>query len=245
MEELNQKTGKKEQLKILISIILILSGNVFDIADYYLFNTDYATVWTDVHLLLKDTRLLGFSILLFIVCPYQRLVIKTFSFMFIILSFAIIIYNIILPEPKNWHINIILALYAIYAYWLYRCFKIKDTRPVYLNKDTYSYLERTSKTFNIVLPVSTFRGLFQALFTKSNPKYETRLLVNGNSMYSVYRGRYIKEKYEKQVIDDLVYKAGAKIKFLGIADEKKIERIDSLVDKRSCFPFRTCRRLEL
>ena len=90
-----------------------------------------------------------------------------------------------------------------------------------------------------------YRGLLQILFTRSSPKYETRLLVSNGFIYSVQHNRFVKQPYDEQVISDLVNKAGARVKLLGFLKKDDLVKYDNLLGKRVFTGIRDCRRLEV
>lgn len=239
MEKLNRK--RKEKLNHFISIIFILSGSIFDVVDEFL-NTNYDT-WVEIHCFLKDVQFIGFALLLFTVCNYKRLRIKALAFMLIIWRTLVCGLNIATPESPLWWA--VTLMYAIYLIFLYRIYTLKDLPPIYLTKDDWPVVENTTKTFNILLPVNSFRGLLQILLTRSSPKYETRLLVTNGYIYSVQNNRYVKQDYDPRVVKDLMQKAGARIKLIGYIDYSEVIRINSYLGKRTITGIRDCRRLEL
>lgn len=232
---------RREQLNLFISIILILSGSIFDIADIYL-KTDFAT-WTDIHCALKDIQFLGFAIMCFTLCGYSNLKIKAFTFMLIIWRATVAVINSYIPDSPIWYI--LAPLYATYIFWLYRALSLKDDPPIYIGNTLYNIYNYKNRTFNVLIPVNTFRGLLQALFTLKNPKYETRLLVHGDKIFSVQRDQFVWQPYDETVIQDLIEKAGARIKIIGLPKQKKLEKVLDLVGKNTIFGIRDCRRLEL
>lgn len=236
MEKLNQKGNVLRSL----SIIFILSASIFDVLDMAL-QLNHAD-WTTAHCALKDLQAVGFALLSFNLCTYSLIKIKTFTFMLIIWRVIVLVLNLTVEDPPAWTL---LPVYSIYIIWILRIITIKDRGHEYLNQTTFKYVYKTSNTFNVLLPVSTFRGLLQILFTWNNPKYETRLLVNLPHIYSVRNNRFIREPHNQKTIEELMEKTGAKIKLLGSVDESEIIKIDKLLGKRTFTGIRDCRRLAL
>lgn len=239
MEKLNRK--RKEKLNHVTSIIFILSGSIFDVVDEII-NTNYDT-WVEIHCFLKDVQFIGFALLLFTVCNYKRLRIKALAFMLIIWRTLVCGLNIAMPEsPLLWAVTL---MYAIYLIFLYRIYTLEDWPPQFLGVYEWSATEETQKTFNVLLPVNSFRGLLQILFTRSSPKYETRLLITGGNIYSVQNNTYVKQKYNPDVIQDLMQKTGARIKLISCVDSEEMQKVNELLGKRTITGIRDCRRLEL
>lgn len=239
MEKLNRR--RKEKLNHFLSITFILSGSVFDIVDEII-KTNYET-WVEIHCFLKDLQFVGFALLLFTVCNYKRLKIKALAFMLIFWRTLVCGLNIASPESPLWWA--VALMYAIYLIFLYRIYALKDCPPQFLGEKEWTYIEKTQKTFNVLLPVNSFRGLLQILLTRSSPRYETRLLVTGGYIYSVQNNKYVKQVYNAGVIHDLMRKAGAKIKPIGCVDTERVNKINNLLGKRTITGLRDCRRLEI
>lgn len=236
MEKLNQKRRGSHSL----AILFILSGSLFDISDLY-FNTTLNN-WTTIHCALKDLQVLGFALLCFNLCEYSKLKTKAFIFMLVLWRILILFSNILIDEPSAYSI---IPLYVIYVIFLYRIVTINEWPPVFLNKHNFEYIQKTSKSFNVLIPVNTFRGLLQILFTRSSPKYETRLLVSNDFIYSVQHNKFVKQPYEEKIVKDLMEKAGAKVKLLGFFTDDDRLKYENLLGKRTFTGIRDCRRLEI
>ncbi len=235
MEKLNQN----ERGLLSLAIIFILSGITFDLSDIVIQTNQ--NQWTEIHCFLKDLQAVGYSLLAFTLCSYSNIKIKTFTFMLILWRMLVVPLNLL----DLYYPAIVLPVYAVYIIFLYRIYTLDDWPPVFLNSQNYQYIENTTKSFNVLLPISTFRGLLQILFTRSSPKYETRLLISGNHIYSVQKSRFVKQDYDHKIIQDLMEKAGARIKLLGLFTPDDRLKYDKLLGKRTFTGIRDCRRLEV
>lgn len=240
MEKLNlQPNQKRNELLNVVLFLFIFSGSIFDVSDLIL-NTSLNS-WYLIHYSLKDVQTLAISILAFTLCPYNKINIKVLTFMLVIWRTVVLIYNISLPKLEPGFLY--LPLYAIYIFWITRVIILyfKDKPPVY----PVDYIEPNYFMYNVLIPISSFRGLLQALFTLKNPRYEARLMLYKDKVYSVYKNRFTEQQLDINEINDLVSKAGAKIKNRGIFNADKFNKIQSLIGKRSITGFRDCRRLEI
>lgn len=238
MDELSQQANQKRNgLLDAILIIGILSGSLFDAVDFFL-NTKLS-LWSDLHYILKDLQTLSITALAFTMCSYNSIKIKAFLFMFVIWRAIVLTYNIYLPDFK--HQYILIPLYSTYILWIFRTLLINETKPEY--QDLH-YINR-DYAYNIYFPVSTFRGLLQALFTLKNPKYETRMMIFRDKLHLVYNNMFTIKDYNREKLERLINDAGAIIKNKGIPDTEKIQNVYNLSGKSTIFAFRDCRKLEL
>lgn len=232
METINQK--RKDLLRL--SIVAIVASTLFDITD--IFSTiPFSNTWLNTHLFLKDLMIVGFSLGFFLQTNYEDLQIKALTYMFVVWRVIVAIFNLSgYYEPK-----IIIFLYLIYFFWLFRIFMIKEIPLDYTGKSP----QRNINSYNIFIPVHTFRGLLKCLFLPlSDPRYETTILVDGESMYYVKNKLFFKVKKDEEIINALVKDKRAKVK-IKPASPKKMREINKLNFKRSILGLRDCRRLQL
>ncbi len=231
---------KKEQLKKTLIVLLIISGSFLDFSVLF-FDIEKET-WEKLHFLCRELRLLGAFILAFTFIPYKKIKTKTFCFMFIIWSSVIIVYNQILPNPNSCFFSI--PLYIVYLWWLIRILFIprdfKETK-----KQTKNYIKnfnRAGVTYNILLPVSTFRGLLQILFLPHlNPLYETRLLIHRNKMVGISGGKFIELPYEEAHINSLIDKNCKVV----LCKKYSLKKVEKLIGSKAVLFFKDCRTLEM
>lgn len=230
---------RREQPSWVIVILLIISGNLFDIFSQ---SITYDT-WEPLHFLFRELRLLGFSLFAYKVTPFRSIKLKVFSFMFAIWSAIIIIHNSLYLLPTC---TISYVLYSVYFLWLCRIAFIparKIENEEYIKTEIYN---NHGLHYNVFIPVNTFRGMLQILFIPwKDPLFETRLLSTRNYIYSVQNKRYTRQKYDPKVIFDLIERAGAKIQLIGHVSERDINEVNNLLGKRVFTGVRDCRRLEL
>ena len=232
MEGLNQK---RNGLLSFIAVILILSGSIFDISDQII-KTSFET-WTKSHLILKDIQSIGFALLAFSVCSYKIIKIKVLTFMLILWRTMVLLLNLYCDSPLPYTV---VPLYAIYIIWIYRSMSV-GRKGSTISLDNVSF----DLAYNIMFPISSFRGLLQALFTFNNPNYETRMLLHNNNIFLVLNNTFTRKPYDKEALSELIKRNNGEIKNKGAVNIEKIYDAYDLVGKRSIFAVRDCRRLEV
>lgn len=237
MGELKQK--RKEQLKYTFIILCILSGSFLDLFDYIADSWLYDSYqWEYLHHTARELKLLGFSILAFSAIRYDQLKLKTLSFMFVIWSAIIIIYNAYSP---SFHPSIMVVfLYCVYLWWLLRIAFIRDKQDNILL--SLKQLEKAGVAYNLLIPVNTYRGLLQILLVPwRNPRYETRILVADHKIVGVNRGKFVQKKYSYAEIIAMI-DSGAKIR---LCENYSKSKINALIGKKLILGIRDCRKLEI
>jgi hypothetical protein len=227
-----EKVIRKELLSYFIIFACILSGSIFDAISLFCYVSD--ATWECIHLTLKDVKLFGISLLLFTVTPYKTLKIKAFSFMICLWSATVLLYNIILPAIS--YSFIIAPLYSVYIFWLVRILLISSKSPESTNAN------EPIQPYNILFPVSTFRGLLQVLFTPwRDPIFETRLLVFNDNVIGISKKRFTMTALTEDTIKHYIKTKGAVIKRCSYVDIKNILK---LVGTKYIIGLRDCNRLQ-
>lgn len=162
--------------------------------------------------------------------------------MFIIWSSVIIIYNAI--NPQNIPIYVTLLPHSLYLWWLIRVLTIQKDKP-----STERDLERVDVysahgagvPYNILMPVNSQRGMFQALFTLRNPLYETRLLVSRNTIVGIAKNKFTGFAYSQTHAKSLIKKGGKIV----VCKDFSQKKLDNLLGKAYIPVLRDCRKLEM
>lgn len=227
---------KRELLEYFLIILLCISGAVYDLLIFPIIQPDELS-----HLMYqamcREIMIVGPYLLAFKAISYKNIKLKAFTFMFAMRSIIVVIHN----NFYDTQINLIsYMLFAIFLFWLIRIALIKkETDNTQLHR--LKLYEMSGVAYNILLPVKTFRGLLQILFTPwHNPLYETRLLVAEHKIYGVKNKRFVKTDYNYEYVKALVNK-GFKIKE---CHSYKKNAAEYLVGKKMIFGFRDCRRLD-
>jgi hypothetical protein len=229
-----QNPKRKDILSL--AVVFILSGTMFDLSDI-VFNNGYCDTWVDIHLFLKDLMFVGFALLAFIQTPYDRLKLKTFTFMLCLWRSVVLIINAL----GYYNPYIILSLYILYSLWVIRIYLINPK----LVKYTGSEIQKTAVTYNIFIPVNTFRGLLKALFLFwTDPRYETTILVSKQAMYYVKNKMFYYEPKDTELIERFIENKSAMVSIKHITP-KKLRKINTLLYKRAYPGIRDCRQLEI
>ena len=235
----DQKQKKRELLKYTFIILCIICGSFLDLVDYiadlWLYDT---SKWEILHHTARELRLLGFSLLAFSAIRYDQLKLKALSFMFVIWSAIIIIYNALSP---SFHPSfLVVFLYCVYLWWLLRIAFIREKKENILL--SLKQLEKAGVAYNLLIPVTTFRRLLQIILVPwQNPKYETRILVANHEIVGVSQGKFVKKKYTYSQILAMI-DSGARIR---LCDNYRKSKVEKLMGKRLILGIRDCRKLEL
>lgn len=217
-----------------LSLIFILSSTIFDFI-----NLPFGDLWLDIHLFLKDLMYIGFALLCYIQTPFKQLKLKTLLFMLIIWRVFIISINTIGLADNVYSLYFIYALYAVYTLYLARIFCMTTK----LVKYTGSVTQRKANSYNVFIPVHSWRGVVKALILINvDPRYETTLLINNKDIY------YVKNKYfhttenRPEVLQRFVNKQEAMVSIKYISP-KNLKEVKRLLHKRSITGVRDCQRL--
>jgi len=233
MEKLSQE---KRDIKLIVYVLLMLSGYILNLYDL-LFNLDFKTTWTDLYCIKQDLQYLGALLFCYHFCPFERLKLKTLLFMLISWQIFILILN----PLEIYNIYFLSIPSIIYSVLILRIFLIKSNLETY---DSTSPIKKTL-TYNIFIPVHSFRGLIQAiLLFWRDPRYETTILVNNDKVYYVKNKTFHAENKNVEIIERLVNKTHAKIKITHITPRKK-RQINKLLYKRAIVGLKDCSKLKI
>lgn len=230
----------RERLSCGIAILFIISGIPFDALTFFIHMSKEQ--WEPLHFLCRELKLLGFSYLLYRALKYDQIKLKTLSFMFVIWSSVIIGYNA--SMPINTHASIVsIPLTTLYLWWLIRILTF-DTKTE-SKEESYKLIESyrvSGVAYNILMPVSTFRGLLQILFIPwNNPMYETRVLVARGKITGISDNKFTQAPYSESHIRSFIRKNG-KVKACQNYSHKKVS---NLISQKAWFFFKDCRKLEM
>lgn len=223
---------KNDSLKFFI--VLILGGTLFDLIGA-ISPIVFSELWIDIHLFLKDLMFVGFAGLIFLQTPYRQLKLKTFSFMLTLWRTVVLVLNATgLYYPK-----IIIALYALYFLWIIRIYLINDDLA------RFTSVPANVKSYNVFVPVNTFRGLLKVLFVFwDDPRYETTILVNDDKMFYVKNKLFFQTERRQDALNKLIKNTNAKV-LIKNATPKRIKDIKALSYKNVILGFRDCRLLRI
>lgn len=228
--------NQKRNVLLELAIVLIITGTIFDSINA-IATMPFNEAWIETHLLLKDLMFVGFAIGFFIQTSYKTIQLKAFTFMLVFWRVIVALFNGIgFYQPY-----VIIVLYAIYIFWLFKIFSIKEIPLKYTGTEP----QTSAYSYNILIPVHTFRGLLKSLFCPfSDPRYETTILVNNGNMYYIKNNFFFKTKRKDETINKLIKKNHAKVIVKPISP-KQLRKINKLSHKRSFLGLRDCRILRI
>lgn len=206
---------------------MIMCGPGLDLFDH--FHDIPHPLWDDIAFMCKNIQILGVSILGCMFVPYSRIIPKTTLFMIATWRTIVIVINVVGMNPVLSPITVAL-MNSFYAAWLIRIVtmgKIESDKIV--NGEAYYWLR----------PIHSIWGLIQAVTLPWHPPlYETRIMVQGSSVWLVYHGVFTKREISKT---DLLIRKGTKVSLGRPLTWGEVERLDSLVGKKSIPGIRDCR----
>lgn len=219
-----------------LSICFILASTIFDFI-----NMPFGYLWIDVHLFLKDLMYVGFALLCYIQTPFSQLKLKTLSFMLIIWRIGVIIINTAGLADNSYSLCFIYSLYAVYFLWIIRIYLINPCLVRY----TGNGIQNKVQSYNIFIPVHSFRGLLKALILiHTDPRYETTILVNKKHVYHVKNKMFHRSENKPEVMERLVKKTSAMVNIKNITP-MRLKKVNNLLYKTSITGMRDCQRLKI
>lgn len=147
----------------------------------------------DLMRLCLDCQLLGALILACCYCGYGNLRAKTVLYMLCWWRWSVLIINAsCVSEVINTYGMVMLTTF--YLVWLYRMRlpEIKSREP------------KEGEAFYVLRPISTPKGLFQAVFLPWYPaRYETRMISDGEWIWHIHHGIFTKRRVEDTDLDKI------------------------------------------
>lgn len=207
------------------AFILIFSGFFLDCANI-LFPIQEDT-WFKLFNICKDAQILGALTLACHFCSYEMIRTKAVLYMLCVWRVIVLVINAT-TAPTETNIYLMAALSVILFAWLYRM-RLPELESVTPDHNEAYY---------ILLPIRTYKGLFQAVFMPWYPaRYETRMVVDGEYVWSIYHGMFARKPIEATNIAEL----GVKIPIGRRLANHEIWELNSLVGKKSKLG-RDCRK---
>lgn len=236
MESIQEHTANQSQEKsvkhlkgTILCCLLIFSGTILDALNIIL-PIGWES-WLKLFNLSKDAQIFGALLLAHIYIQYKHIHLK-------VLTFFLCVWRIIVTGINATDLNTVINIYfiiglsLIYYTWVYRLGHLKEinsTKPDH------------NEAYYIFLPINSIKGLLQAVFIPWQPaRYETRLIVDGDFVYSVYRNKFSKKPKSKTDFDKL---GGITIPLNRRLTFTERTKLDGLVGKRAIPGIRDCRRL--
>lgn len=200
---------------IYIAFAMIFSGFFLDCFDILL--PIQEDTWLTAFNVCKDMQILGAMLLAFIFCSYKKIRVKAVLYMLCVWRGIVLVVNQTdLPTAINPAIMAGIVLFL--GLWLYRMRlpELKSVEP------------RDDEAYYILAQISTWKGLFQAVFMPWYPaRYETRIIVDGNVAWSVHRG-----KFTRSPIYDNINDIGVKVPIGRRLHAPEVWKLNSLVGQK-------------
>ena len=214
---------------VLLSIIAIFSGTIFDTLDSIVYFPD--AIWNYFHITIKDSQIITFATIAFLLTPYKYIHTKILLFFCVLFKMSILVVNVFAFD-RALPSYFVLFLSLLYFYVVLRSsfiYRIRESKP------------KPGEAFYILLPVSSFWGLLQAIFIPWHPaRYETRMTSDGNYVWSVHEGEFKKNLVENTNLDKL---QGVIVSLGRPLRDTEYAILDGKVGKRAIRGVHDCRDL--
>lgn len=207
---------------------MILSGAFVTGADLIIKTPDI--VWKYAGMISADMQFLGALIGFFYYVPYKQVRLKTALFFLCVWRTFVLVYNPVAISTEH-SIYFIMGCSALYCIWLYRLGnmkKIQDQEPP------------INEAYYVLSPINSYRGLLQAVFLPWHPaRYETRILVDGNYVYSINKFKFNRSSIQETDID--IYN-GVRKPIGRRLTKAELIKLNSIVGKPAITGLRDCRK---
>ncbi|MCP3924470.1 MAG: hypothetical protein GY714_18005 [Desulfobacterales bacterium] len=225
---MDKKSNLKSGWPLKTSILLAFSS-IFMIPLWYCNIPDEQ--WWRLFFINKDMQIVGFCLLSFILCNYKHLELKTALFLTLIWRTSVLLINTF-SFDANISTWILAPLVLVYAVWLIRLARIshkEDKEP------------EDGEAFYIFVGVNSILGVVQAVFMPwHHPRYETRMISDGDRVWSVYHGKFNEAPIE---CTDLKKINGVRIPLGKQLSKKDYVKLYGMVGHPAVRGVRDCRKL--
>lgn len=211
---------------IYIAISLIFSGILLEVANLALNMSD--ALWFLLFDICKDAQILGAVTTACILCDYTCLRLKCTLYLLCVWRVIVLIVNAT-PVHEYTNIYIMVTLTIIYLLCLYRM-----RLPEITSKDP------GDEAYNILLPINSYKGLFQAVFLFWHPaRYETRAICDGNYIWSINNGYFVRRSLDIRHTDPI---PGVKVPLGRRLNSQEISTLNNLAGSKAMTGIRDCRK---
>jgi len=170
---------------------IIFSGYILDIGYYAGWLTE--AHWCSLFLHARDIQTIGFALLAFLVCPYNRTELKASTFFLVL--WRVLVFGINCFDIGQGHTLLsLLLLSAVYLTWFLKAWLMGE----------YKHSNKQPGAYYIFFPVHSVWGLLQSVFLPWHPaRYESRMVSDGKSTWLVNKKKFVKYENEMLNIDKL------------------------------------------
>ena len=221
--------GNAGHLSIIVfAMVLVLNFIGLDLSDKYLDIPD--ALWGQLLIVSKDLQIFGGMVLANLFCSYKNIHMKAITFLLCWMRLFVVVINAAMLG-KEMSVISFYALTAVYLIWVARLLhlkKIKSQEPV------------GDEAYYVFTPISTYWGLFQAVFMPWYPaRYETRMICNAGYIWSVHHGIFTKTLIKATDIDK---SRGVKIPLGRKLNTDEMMALYLLEGKKAIPGIRDCRK---
>lgn len=172
-------------MTLILLLLCITPSIILDIC-----NLPVCPLWEDMIFFTKDLKILGLSIIAYKFCSYKKIEIKALLFFLCLSQYLTLIINQMFSEQMTpVDAYIFMGFYTVWVLRLRFMRKIEDRHP-------------GNHAFYILYPVSTIKGLLQAVFLPWHcPRYETRMISDGTSVWLIDKGVFVRKSLAKTKFD--------------------------------------------
>jgi hypothetical protein len=213
-----------------IAFSMILCGLGLDVLD--LVKTIDTDVWRGWYSIVRDVQFIGFSLLAYLLCPYEKVRLKVATFFMCLWRVLVCCVNLAGIEPR-YPTFVVISMVLVYLTWLLKTGMM----------ETLEQGEPKDGAYIFYMPIHSVWGLLKAVFVFwRGARYESIVIVQGEKLWAVNGKRFV----TKLVKDtNLHEREGVKVylgRFLTISE---VACLAQLVGKRAVPGLRDCGRLKV
>ena len=182
----------------------------------------------------QNIMVLAFAYLAFSLCRYERLILKVVLFMLLLWRVTVLCLNCLnLDDNSAFLIPTVTVLGTVLLSYALRFAFTGNPKGVEAPDD--------GNAFYGLVPVHTWAGFAQSLLIPwNNPRYESRMVVQGDTVWMVYKGTFVEfnsRKYVKTIKGATWLPLGRKL------SRDEVAEIRKLSGKIAITGIKDCRRL--
>ena len=179
-----------------------------------------------------EAQLIGFALVAFLVCPYTMVEIKAASFFIVLWRVFVAVINLI-GLPALLSPAFLCLMGCFYLAWM--------TKAVFMGR--YESNPGTGGAYYFYMPIHSVWGLLKSVFVPwEMARYESVVVVEGQTMWAVNRGRFVMRSVSETNLEN---RQGVKVYLgRGLTAHERLA-LNFMVGEKAIPGIRDCRRLRV
>lgn len=211
-----------------IAFSMILCGIGLDV--WELIKPLDVDVWQEWYSIVRDVQFIGFSLLAYFVCPYEKVRLKVATFFMCLWRFLVCFVNLAGFDPK-YPTALVVAMVLVYLTWLVKTGMM----------ETLEQGEPKEGAYIFYMPIHSVWGLLKAVFVFwRGARYESIVIVQGEKLWAVNGKRFITKLVKDTNLNE---REGVKVYLGRVLTIAEVSCLVQLVGKRAIPGLRDCRKL--